>query len=91
MKFKAKIDVVESMGSELYAYFDVETKGEVQSDELADLAKDAGPRGPAERRRASTWSRAWTPTQQGGGRAARSSSCSTRRRSSCSTPTAAGA
>ena len=42
MKFKAKIDVVESMGSELYAYFDVETKGEVQSDELADLAKDAG-------------------------------------------------
>src|SRR4051794_23196192 len=42
MKFKAKVDVVESMGSELYAYFDVETKGEVQSDELADLAKDAG-------------------------------------------------
>ena len=42
MKFKAKIDVVESMGSELYAYFDVETEGEVQSDELADLAKDAG-------------------------------------------------
>ena len=40
--FKAKIDVLESMGSELYAYFDVETKGEVQSDELADLAKDAG-------------------------------------------------
>jgi multiple sugar transport system ATP-binding protein len=42
MKFKANIDVVESMGSELYAYFDVETKGEVQSEELADLAKDAG-------------------------------------------------
>jgi multiple sugar transport system ATP-binding protein len=42
MKFKAHVDVVESMGSELYAYFDVETKGEVQSDELADLAKDAG-------------------------------------------------
>ena len=42
MKFKAKVDVVESMGSELYAYFDVETEGEVQSDELADLAKDAG-------------------------------------------------
>ena len=42
MKFRAKVDVVESMGSELYAYFDVETKGEVQSDELADLAKDAG-------------------------------------------------
>jgi multiple sugar transport system ATP-binding protein len=42
MKFNTKIDVVESMGSELYAYFDVETEGEVQSDELADLAKDAG-------------------------------------------------
>ncbi len=42
MKFRARIDVVESMGSELYAYFDVETKGEVQSDELADLAKDSG-------------------------------------------------
>ena len=42
MKFKAKVDVVESMGSELYAYFDVETEGEVQSEELADLAKDAG-------------------------------------------------
>ena len=42
MKFRAKVDVVESMGSELYAYFDVETKGEVQSEELADLAKDAG-------------------------------------------------
>ena len=62
MKFKAKIDVVESMGSELYAYFDVETKQEVQSDDLADLAKDAGmedlPSGGA----ASTWSRAWTPS-----------------------------
>jgi multiple sugar transport system ATP-binding protein len=29
------------MGSELYIYFDVESK-EVESDELADLAKDAG-------------------------------------------------
>jgi multiple sugar transport system ATP-binding protein len=41
-KFKAKIDVLESMGSELYAYFDVETKQEIASDDLADLAKDAG-------------------------------------------------
>ena len=41
MKFTAKVDVVESMGSELYVYFDVESK-EVESDELADLAKDAG-------------------------------------------------
>jgi multiple sugar transport system ATP-binding protein len=42
MKFKTKVDVVESMGSELYAYFDIETNQEVQSEELADLAKDAG-------------------------------------------------
>ena len=42
MKFRAKVDVVESMGSELYAYFDIETKGEMQSDDLAELAKDAG-------------------------------------------------
>src|SRR3712207_877060 len=41
MKFRAKVDVVESMGSELYAYFDVESK-EMESEELADLAKDAG-------------------------------------------------
>jgi multiple sugar transport system ATP-binding protein len=41
MKFRAKIDVVESMGSELYVYFDIESQ-EVESDELADLAKDAG-------------------------------------------------
>jgi multiple sugar transport system ATP-binding protein len=39
--FKAKVDVVESMGSELYAYFQVHGEG-VQSEELADLAKDAG-------------------------------------------------
>ena len=42
MKFKAKIDVVESMGSELYVYFDVDTKQELQSDDLTDLAKDSG-------------------------------------------------
>jgi multiple sugar transport system ATP-binding protein len=41
LKFKATIDVVESMGSELYAYFDVESK-DIQSDQLKDLAKDAG-------------------------------------------------
>ena len=40
MKFKAKVEVVESMGSELYAYFDV--KGAAQSGELDDLAQDAG-------------------------------------------------
>ncbi len=42
MKFTAKVDVVESMGSELYVYFDVQTQQEVQSDDLAELAKDAG-------------------------------------------------
>jgi multiple sugar transport system ATP-binding protein len=40
MRFRTKIDVVESMGSELYAYFDVE--GEVRSDDLQELAADAG-------------------------------------------------
>ncbi len=39
--FQAKIDVVESMGSELYAYFAVETEG-VASQELEELAQDAG-------------------------------------------------
>src|SRR4051794_19339664 len=41
MKFKVDIDVVESMGSELYAYFDVEAKA-AESEELAALAEDAG-------------------------------------------------
>src|SRR3954447_9339750 len=40
-RFKAKVAVVESMGSELYAYFDVESKG-TDSAELAELAKDSG-------------------------------------------------
>ncbi len=39
--FKAKIDLVESMGSELYAYFPLETEG-VQSKELDELAADSG-------------------------------------------------
>jgi multiple sugar transport system ATP-binding protein len=39
--FRAKIDLVESMGSEKYAYFRVETGG-VDSQELAELAEDAG-------------------------------------------------
>ena len=40
--FKATIDVVESMGSELYAYFSVEERERVESDALAELAQDAG-------------------------------------------------
>jgi multiple sugar transport system ATP-binding protein len=39
--FPAKIDVLESMGSELYAYFPVESEG-IESDQLAELAEDAG-------------------------------------------------
>ncbi len=41
LKFKAKVDIVESMGSELYAYFRVECAA-IESDQLTDLAKDAG-------------------------------------------------
>jgi multiple sugar transport system ATP-binding protein len=40
MKFTTKVEVVESMGSELYAYFDVEASA--HSGELDDLAADAG-------------------------------------------------
>src|SRR5437764_6313774 len=39
--FKATIDLVESMGSELYAHFSVQHEG-VQSEELAELAADSG-------------------------------------------------
>jgi len=39
--FPAKIDLVESMGSELYAYFTVEQE-RVESQELAELAEDSG-------------------------------------------------
>jgi multiple sugar transport system ATP-binding protein len=39
--FRAKIEVVESMGSELYVYFDIESEG-IDSDQLAELAEDAG-------------------------------------------------
>jgi multiple sugar transport system ATP-binding protein len=38
--FRTKITLVESMGSEQYAYFDAE--GGVESEELAELARDAG-------------------------------------------------
>jgi multiple sugar transport system ATP-binding protein len=40
LKFQAKVEVVESMGSELYAYFTVDSG--VESEQLAELAKDAG-------------------------------------------------
>jgi multiple sugar transport system ATP-binding protein len=40
-RFRAKVAVVESMGSELYVYFDVEAPG-AESAELTELAQDAG-------------------------------------------------
>ncbi len=41
MHFRAKVEVVESMGSELYAYFDVATAGGSASADLEELASDA--------------------------------------------------
>jgi multiple sugar transport system ATP-binding protein len=41
MTFRAKVDLVESMGAEKYAYFQVQHEG-VQSQELDELAMDAG-------------------------------------------------
>jgi multiple sugar transport system ATP-binding protein len=41
LRFSAQPSVVESMGSELYAYFDVKSE-QIQSGELEELAKDAG-------------------------------------------------
>jgi multiple sugar transport system ATP-binding protein len=40
--FKAKIDVLESMGSELYAHFSIEGQAGIQSKDLEELAQDAG-------------------------------------------------
>jgi multiple sugar transport system ATP-binding protein len=42
LKFRAKVDVVESMGSELYAYFEVADAEAVKSDQLQEIAADAG-------------------------------------------------
>jgi multiple sugar transport system ATP-binding protein len=41
LRFTARVAIVESMGSELFAHFDVE-KGAAQSAELAELAQDVG-------------------------------------------------
>jgi multiple sugar transport system ATP-binding protein len=41
LRFRAKIDVVESMGSELFAYFDVKAE-QIATSELAELAQDSG-------------------------------------------------
>jgi multiple sugar transport system ATP-binding protein len=42
LKFRAQVDVVESMGSELYAYFEIKGAEDVHSDQLDELAADAG-------------------------------------------------
>jgi multiple sugar transport system ATP-binding protein len=42
LRFSTKVDVVESMGSELYAYFDIQGTQEVHSEQLDELAADAG-------------------------------------------------
>jgi len=42
VKFRAKLDVVESMGSELYAYFSVDGGEELHDEQLDELAADAG-------------------------------------------------
>jgi multiple sugar transport system ATP-binding protein len=42
MKFRTKIDVVESMGSELYVYFDVQSDQEMRTADLEELAADSG-------------------------------------------------
>jgi len=42
MTFRAVIDVVESMGSDVFAYFTVEGKQDVSSAELEELARDSG-------------------------------------------------
>jgi multiple sugar transport system ATP-binding protein len=40
--FRARIEVLESLGSELYAHFTVSTDQEIESQELRELAEDAG-------------------------------------------------
>ena len=42
MRFRTKVDVVESMGSELYVYFDVQSDQEIHTADLDELAADAG-------------------------------------------------
>ena len=41
-RFRTKVDVVESMGSEIYVYFDVKTEHTLRSEELDELAADSG-------------------------------------------------
>jgi multiple sugar transport system ATP-binding protein len=41
-RFETEIDVVEAMGSEIYAHFTVASDERIESDELRELAEDAG-------------------------------------------------
>jgi len=40
--FRAKIDLIESLGSEIYAHFSVSSDKSIESDELRELAEDSG-------------------------------------------------
>ena len=91
MKFRTKVDVVESMGSELYVYFDVKSDQEMHTADLDELAADSGHGGPPVARRRPAGRRAPVRREQGRRPAARSSSRSTPARSSCSTRAAAAA
>jgi multiple sugar transport system ATP-binding protein len=42
LKFRARIEVLEAMGSEFYAHFTAETDQSIESDELRELAEDSG-------------------------------------------------
>ena len=66
--FTAKIDVLESMGSELYAHFSVESDQTIESDELRELAEDSGAGEVPGRRRRGGHRRAAGGGVEGGGR-----------------------
>ena len=85
LKFDIEVDVVEEMGSELYAFFSVKSDA-LHSDDLDDLAEDAG-RHRARREGQERGRRAAERGERRRAPAARPSSCSTRTRSRCSTPT----
>ena len=80
--FDAPIDIVEAMGSDVYAYFTVKGE-EAHSADLDDLAKDTGQR-PAQRRRRRSRPGSTPPRTSSAGR--RPGSGTTPPSSRCSTP-----
>ncbi len=50
LRFRTKVDVVESMGSELYVYFEVKGEGMIDSAELERAGRRLGHGGPAQPR-----------------------------------------